>query len=202
MQSISGWAKGLGYANTLSKMKNEGAPFCYSIANFAILSRIKGALGLGRSKGFFFGAAPMKKSTMEYFASLDIPLMNVYGLSETSGPLTVSLITKFNFTAAGSCLLGGELSIQNPDENGVGEVCGRGRHIMMGYLKNEEATKEVIDSQGFFHSGDLGKIDENNFLYITGRIKELIITAGGENIAPVLIEDHFKSFWNCIINSF
>ena len=64
---------------------------------------------------------------------------------------------------------------------------------MSGYLKNEAATKEVIDSQGYFHSGDLGKVDENGFLFITGRIKELIITAGGENVAPVIIEDNFKA---------
>ncbi len=63
---------------------------------------------------------------------------------------------------------------------------------MMGYLKNEAATKETIDNQGYLHSGDLGKFDDKGFLYITGRIKELIITAGGENIAPVIIEDHFK----------
>jgi len=68
----------------------------------------------------------------------------------------------------------------------------RGRNVMMGYFKNEAATKEVIDSNGFFHSGDLGKIDEKGFLHITGRIKELIITAGGENIAPINIEDNFK----------
>lgn len=63
---------------------------------------------------------------------------------------------------------------------------------MMGYLKNEPATREIFDSQGFLHSGDLGKIDEKGFTFITGRIKELIITAGGENIAPVIIEDNFK----------
>ena len=63
---------------------------------------------------------------------------------------------------------------------------------MMGYLKNEVSTKEAIDSQGFLHSGDLGKFDEQGFLMITGRIKELIITAGGENIAPIIIEDNFK----------
>lgn len=63
---------------------------------------------------------------------------------------------------------------------------------MMGYLKNEQATKETIDARGFLHSGDLGKFDSDGFLFITGRIKELIITAGGENIAPLIIEDKFK----------
>jgi long-chain-fatty-acid--CoA ligase ACSBG len=65
---------------------------------------------------------------------------------------------------------------------------------MMGYLKNEQATRETIDSKGFLHSGDLGKLDSKGFLFITGRIKELIITAGGENIAPLIIEDNFKEF--------
>lgn len=65
---------------------------------------------------------------------------------------------------------------------------------MMGYLKNEQATRETIDNQGFLHSGDLGKFDQDGFLFITGRIKELIITAGGENVAPLIIEDNFKEF--------
>lgn len=87
---------------------------------------------------------------------------------------------------------GGELKLDNPDEKNNGEICFRGRFVMMGYLKNEAATKEIFDNQGFLHSGDLGKIDEKGFVYITGRIKELIITAGGENVAPVIIEDNFK----------
>lgn len=87
---------------------------------------------------------------------------------------------------------GCDLMIANPDENGEGEICMRGRNIMMGYLRNEAATRDTIDSQGYVHSGDRGKIDPDGFLRITGRIKELIITAGGENIAPVPIEDNFK----------
>lgn len=87
---------------------------------------------------------------------------------------------------------GCDLMIANPDENGEGEICMRGRNIMMGYLKNEEATKSTIDNQGFVHSGDRGKVDADGMLKITGRIKELIITAGGENIAPVPVEDNFK----------
>jgi long-chain-fatty-acid--CoA ligase ACSBG len=87
------------------------------------------------------------------------------------------------------------LKIDNPDEKGNGEIIFRGRNIMMGYLKNEQATRETIDKDGYLRSGDLGKIDSQEFLYITGRIKELIITAGGENIAPLIIEDAFKE--NC-----
>lgn len=87
---------------------------------------------------------------------------------------------------------GCDLRINNPDENGEGEICMRGRNTMMGYLKNEKATIDTLDSNGYIMSGDKGKIDANGFLKITGRIKELIITAGGENVAPVPIEDNFK----------
>ena len=89
-----------------------------------------------------------------------MPIFNVYGLSETTGPATLQSLDKFNLKTAGYAYEGVELSIQNPDENNIGEICIRGRHVMMGYLKNEAATREVIDNLGYFHSGDLGKIDD------------------------------------------
>lgn len=113
-------------------------------------------------------------------------------MSECAGGATVHTEEKKTLKAAGVALPGSDLKINDPDENGVGEICMRGRHVMLGYLKNEEATREIIDPSGFLHSGDLGKIDDQGFLYITGRIKELIISAGGENIAPLIIEDSFK----------
>ena len=121
-------------------------------------------------------------------------LFNLYGMSETCGATTIHTFSKFNLDSAGWCLPGCDLRIDNPDENGEGEICMRGRNTMMGYLKNEEATINTLDSQGYIKSGDKGKIDSQGFLRITGRIKELIITAGGENIAPVPIEDNFKVF--------
>jgi len=120
--------------------------------------------------------------------------MGAYGMSETTALVTMQSNEKFNLSSVGFALAGTDLKIDNPDEKGNGEIIFRGRNIMMGYLKNEQATRETIDSQGYLRSGDLGKIDSNGFLYITGRIKELIITAGGENVAPLIIEDSFKEF--------
>ena len=87
-----------------------------------------------------------------------------------------------------------------PDKDGVGEICFRGRNRFMGYYKNEQATLEAIDSEGWLHSGDQGYIDKNLNLVITGRIKELIVTAGGENVAPLPIEEALKETCKIISN--
>jgi len=139
-----------------------------------------------------FGAAPLKQTTVDYFCSLDIPILNMYGLSETTGSTTSQNKGCLNLKSAGKSMSGGEIKIANPNEKGEGEIRIKGRQIMMGYLKNEKATRECIDEDGYFMSGDLGIVDSKGYLKITGRIKELIITAGGENVAPVPIEDKFK----------
>jgi long-chain-fatty-acid--CoA ligase ACSBG len=173
-------------------MKGKSAPFMYSVANTLILSKIKQALGLDQCTAFFFSAAPMKQSTIDYFSSLDVPIFNVYGMSETTGATTMQNVKNFRLDSAGFSVPGADLKIDNPDEHGEGEICMRGRNTMMGYLKNDKATMEAMDEQGYIKSGDKGKIMKDGHLKITGRIKELIIGAGGENIAPVPIEDNFK----------
>ena len=162
------------------------------MANILLLTKIKQAIGLDQCDFFFFGAAPLKQSSIDYFASLDIPLFNMYGLSETTGSTTISFPDKFSLAHAGEQIDGSHIKISDPDEKGQGEIRVAGRHVMMGYLKNEEATKDCIDEFGYFKTGDQGRIDKGGYLKITGRIKELIITAGGENVAPVPIEDNFK----------
>ena len=106
-------------------------------------------------------------------------------------------------SSTGGAVQGTEMKIDNPDKEGNGEICYRGRHVFMGYFKDEQATRAAIDKDGFLHSGDVGKIDKHGNLTITGRIKELIITAGGENVAPVLIEDevkrNLKFISNCMV---
>lgn len=118
----------------------------------------------------------------------------MYGLSETTGSSTLNLMSDFSLYHAGQSIAGCHIKIANPDEEGKGEIRIKGRHVMMGYLKNDQATLDCIDQNGYFATGDQGRIDNGKFLKITGRIKELIITAGGENVAPVPIEDLFKQF--------
>lgn len=140
----------------------------------------------------------MAAQTREYFLSLNIFLRNAYGMSESSGPETFtvpSTISKFDnetLTSCGKAMEGTDLILFDMDKEGNGELCYRGRNRFMGYYKNEEETKNTIDDNGYLHSGDVGKLDKHGNVSITGRIKELIITAGGENVAPVLIENQIK----------
>jgi long-chain-fatty-acid--CoA ligase ACSBG len=167
-----------------------------------LFSKIRKELGLSESRFFFFGAAPMKASTIHFFKSLNIPLHNVYGMSETTAPQFANIgETDVDLLSVGKVLKGTEGIIYNPDSNGEGEIIFRGRNRFMGYSKNEKATLETIDENGFCHSGDQGIINKKGELIITGRIKELIVTAGGENVAPYPIEVMLKDLCKIISNA-
>jgi long-chain-fatty-acid--CoA ligase ACSBG len=202
---IALWAKGLGYKGTMAALKKEGMPWGYCLANSLVLSKVKQALGFDKAKFFFVGAAPISKSTLEFFAALNIPIFNVFGMSESSAPTTINHTAKNNLWSAGYAAPGTDLCIFDPKNKPLpagtrGEICFRGRNKFLGYFKSPKETRETIDSQGFIHSGDEGYLDEHGFLFITGRFKELIITAGGENIPPVLIEDQIKAETKLISN--
>ncbi|CAL8263092.1 unnamed protein product [Boreogadus saida] len=177
---VAGWAKGLGLQYNYSVMNKEPAvPWGFMLANNLVFKKVREALGLDRCRGCFTGAAPMTRETLEYFMSLNLPLLEL----------------------CGKVLRGGRTKLDRPDEDGSGEVCFWGRHVFMGYLNMADQTAEALDPDGWLHSGDLGRHDGNNFLFITGRIKELIITAGGENIPPVPIEDAVKAEASIVSNA-
>uniref|UniRef100_A0A671UC01 long-chain-fatty-acid--CoA ligase n=1 Tax=Sparus aurata TaxID=8175 RepID=A0A671UC01_SPAAU len=187
-------AKAIGLQYNYSKMNKENqVPWGFTMANNLVFKKVRAALGLDRCKIFFTGAAPITKETLEYFMSLNIPVMEIYGMSESSGPHTVSSNEENRITSCGKVMPGCKTKLDNPDKDGNGEICFWGRHVFMGYLNMPDKTVEALDQDGWLHSGDLGKHDQHDFLYITGRIKELIITAGGENIPPVPIEDALKA---------
>lgn len=100
-QSLSGWAKGHGFSKVMAQQTGKEPGYMYSLANFLILKRIKQAIGLDECKFYFYGAAPLKQQSVDYFASLDIPLFNMYGLSETSGTTTISYPEDFSLLHAG-----------------------------------------------------------------------------------------------------
>ncbi|XP_047443161.1 long-chain-fatty-acid--CoA ligase ACSBG2 isoform X2 [Mugil cephalus] len=204
-RKVAAWAKDVGLQTNLTKMNQNGAagraPLSYHVAKKLVFKKVRKALGLDRCNKCYTGAAPITKDTLEFFLSLDMPLFELYGMSESTGPHTISNPTAFKITSCGKEIPGCKTKLHNPDEEGNGEICFWGRHVFMGYLNMPDKTEEALDSEGWLHSGDLGKHDKNGFLFITGRIKELIITAGGENIPPVPIEDAVKEAVPLISNA-
>lgn len=195
-RKVAAWAKDVGLQTNLSRINQNGAtartPFSYHIAKKLVFKKVRKALGLDRCNKCFTGAAPITKDTLEFFLSLNIPLYELFGMSESSGPHTISVPEAFRLTSVGKEIPGCKTKLQSPDEEGNGEICLWGRHVFMGYLNMADKTEEALDAEGWLRSGDLGKRDQSGFLFITGRIKELIITAGGENVPPVPIEDAVK----------
>jgi long-chain-fatty-acid--CoA ligase ACSBG len=178
-------------------------PAGYAIASKAVHAKVREALGLDRVEVCMTGAAPIARQTLDFLSGFGIDILEVYGMSETAGMGTMSRQRLFKFGACGFRTFPMELKVdfvEGRDKEGEGELCFRGRHVMLGYLRNEEKTREVIDSEGWMHSGDIGRIEADGSVYITGRIKELIITAGGENIAPVPIEQRLKALLPAVSN--
>ena len=204
---IADWAKHVGYENSLNHLAGKPTTFSFWLADKLIFAKIREAIGLDKCKKITVGAAPISKACLDYFLSLNIPILNVFGMSESSAPATSNRNDKLSIYSSGSAIVGTDVVIKGLKGEilpaGVkGEICMRGRHKFMGYYKNEKATKETIDSEGYIHSGDEGMLDENGFLFITGRFKELIITSGGENIPPMLIENIVKENSKIISNAF
>jgi long-chain-fatty-acid--CoA ligase ACSBG len=182
----------LQHYKSLSK-GNVGESLMYKLLRRTIYAKVKEQLGLDKCRTFLVGAAPASAEVREYLSSFDMLIGEVFGMSETSGPHVVCIGTDVDFNCAGKTLPGMRTKIYNPDESGVGEVCMYGRNIFMGYLGDLEKTKEAIDEEGWLHSGDLGKCNKKSLVQITGRIKDLLITSGGENVAPSLIEMALKT---------
>ncbi|XP_050345486.1 long-chain-fatty-acid--CoA ligase ACSBG2 isoform X2 [Nymphalis io] len=192
---IATWAKDKGTQHHLARINGQDGTSCgYKMAKSLVFSKVRENLGLDRCTTFVTAAAPLSPEIKKFFMSLDIPIMDAFGMSEAAGAHTLSIYPKFKLDSSGEILDGTETKFDGSSSvNGPGEIFMRGRHVFMGYLHDEEKTRATVDDEGWLHSGDVGRLDSNNLLYITGRIKELLITAGGENIAPVLIEQTVQS---------
>lgn len=158
-----------------------------AMADRLAAAKVRRALGFDRLRMGISGAAPIARENLEFFAALGIPIYEVYGLSETTGPLTWNIPGRTRLGTVGPPL--SRVEIQLGDD---GEVLARGPNIFMGYLNNPQTTAEAMDG-GWFHTGDLGSIDDDGYLTITGRKKNLLITSGGKNIAPESLETALKA---------
>jgi long-chain acyl-CoA synthetase len=158
----------------------------YRLGQKLMFDKVKAAVGLSRARLCVSGAAPIASSILEFFLHLDLPIYEVYGQSEDSGPTTFNVPGKTRLGSVGKAFPGVNVKIA-PD----GEILVKGPNLFSGYYKDEEATKEAIHD-GWLLSGDIGLIDADGFLKITDRKKDLLITAGGKNIAPQNLEALLK----------
>ena len=152
-----------------------------------LFSSVLEAFG-GRLELVICGGAKLDEDIIRTFDSLGITILNGYGITECA-PLISANRNKYRKPGSvGTPILACRVKIDNPDENGEGEICVKGPNVMLGYYNNPEATAEVFDKDGFFHTGDYGKLDDEGWIYITGRKKNLIILSNGKNVYPEEIE--------------
>ncbi len=188
---IADWSLGVG--RRVSRLRQQGRPVPpllaaqHRVADRLVYSKIKERLG-GRLRIANAGGAPLGREIAEYFHALDILILEGYGLSEVTTAATVNRPTDFRFGTVGKPLPGVELRIAAD-----GEILIRSNTVFAGYYQDEAATREVLDDEGFVHTGDVGHIDDDGFLVITDRKKDIIVTAGGKNVAPQNLENDLKA---------
>ena len=156
----------------------------FQAADAAVLAPIRGLLGLDQAEVVSSAAAPLPPDVAAFFSGLGMKILDIYGMTETTGAFTTNTPDAFRLGTVGQAYPGMEVKIADD-----GEICTRGPLCTPGYLNRPDLTADLIDADGWLHTGDIGSLDDDGFLSVVDRKKELIITAGGENIAPAGIEN-------------
>jgi long-subunit acyl-CoA synthetase (AMP-forming) len=186
---LAAWAMATEQASFEREVASEASVSTLSrrLANKLVISKIKEKLGLDRIVVAATGAAPISRSTLDFFASLGLVVHEAYGMSETTGVATMTKYGRPRFGAVGQPLPSVQLRIADD-----GEILLKGPGMTRGYLRQPNKTAELLDEDGWLHTGDLGAIDPHGDLRITGRKKDILITAGGKNVAPAEMEAHIQ----------
>jgi long-chain acyl-CoA synthetase len=167
--------------------KKAGFERALEVGDEAVLGNIRAMVGLDQMRIAITGAAPIPRPVLDFFLAMGVPLSEVYGMSEATGPTTWD--RQIRPGTVGRAIPGQEMKLLDD-----GEVCFRGGNVFTGYLKDPDRTADALDEDGWLHTGDVGEVDEDGYLKIVDRKKELIITAGGKNISPANLEAAIKSY--------
>ena len=190
-KTIFDWALGVG--REASRCRQQGREpqgllaMKNRIADRLVFQKIRARMG-GRLRFFISGGAPLSREIAEFLHAIGVLILEGYGLTETSTVTTVNRLERYKFGTVGKALPGTEIRIAAD-----GEILVRGRHIFREYFNDPAATREAIEPDGWFHTGDIGALDEEGFLRITDRKKDIIVTSGGKNIAPQNLENLLKN---------
>jgi long-chain acyl-CoA synthetase len=187
------WALGVGLKKVRAEQAGEAVPDElaqeYAKADELVLSKIRARLGLDQVESVNVGAAPTPREVIEFFHAIGVPLAELWGMSETTGYGACNPPEKIKIGTVGPPAPGAEMRLADED----GEVLIRGPFVMPGYRNQPEKTREAIDEDGWLHTGDVGEFDEDGYLKIVDRKKELIINAAGKNMSPANIEAKVKA---------
>ncbi|HEY7149369.1 MAG TPA: long-chain fatty acid--CoA ligase [Gaiellaceae bacterium] len=184
------WALDVGRQVSLLRRRGEPVPRAlarkHRLADRLVYSKVKERMG-GRLRAAISGGAPLAKEIAEFFHTLDILILEGYGQTEETSAASVNLPSRFKFGTVGPVLPGIDVAIADD-----GEILIKGPTVFAGYFDDDEATRAVLPVDGWLHTGDVGVIDEDGFLTVTDRKKDIIVTAGGKNVSPQNIENLLK----------
>lgn len=159
-----------------------------------LFKSVTGAFG-GKLQMIICGGAALNQDIIDTFDAIGITILNGYGITECAPLITCNRNRYQKSGSVGTPIIGELVKIKDPNENGEGEICVKGPNVMLGYYRDEEATAAAFDEEGYFRTGDCGRIDEDGWVYITGRIKNLIILSNGKNVYPEEIETELSRIY-------
>jgi long-chain acyl-CoA synthetase len=159
-----------------------------------LFASVTSAFG-GKLEMIICGGAALNQDIIDTFEGIGIVILNGYGITECAPLISCNRNEYRKKGSVGVPIIGEKVKIADPNENGEGEICVKGPNVMMGYYKNPEATAAAFDEEGYFKTGDYGKLDEEGWIYITGRLKNLIILSNGKNVYPEEIETEISRIY-------